>query len=423
MYRLINNETQNLSCHGISEDACAQVPQNYFKTIVVNIFSQISDTIANPKTVLTWLMLALGISPAIISFIVPLRESGSMLPQIFLAEFLKNKKYRKRYWITGATLQAFSLFVIGMIGLYLDGFIAGVIIIVALVLFSFGRSWCSVVSKDIIGKTIPKSKRGKLIGYGNAISGIVVLAAGYFLINNSGTIFLSYSIIVAAVLWLLGIIIYYHLYEPAGDINPNPVSLKESLGRLSLLTTDRTLRKFVIARSLLLASALTAPFYVILAQEYDVMSVKLGLFVLATGIASIISSSFWGYFADISSRMTIVYAASISSLLGVITMILVWIYPEIQSFSLLYPIVVLILSIAHNGVRIGRKTYIVDIAEGNTRTDYVTVSNTVIGIVLLLVGVLSSVLSLVSVSIVIFSLSCIGVVGTYLSYRLPEVEK
>lgn len=59
-----------------------------------------------------------------------------------------------------------------------------------------------------------------------------------------------------------------------------------------------------------------------------------------------------------------------------------------------FPFLFFALSIAHSGVRLGRKTYLEDIAEGDQRTDYVAVSNTVIGVLLLLAGTLTLKVSL-----------------------------
>ena len=42
------------------------------------------------------------------------------------------------------------------------------------------------------------------------------------------------------------------------------------------------------------------------------------------------------------------------------------------------PVAYFFLAIAHSGVRIGRQTYILDMASGIRRTDYVAVSNSVI---------------------------------------------
>ena len=59
--------------------------------------------------------------------------------------------------------------------------------------------------------------------------------------------------------------------------------------------------------------------------------------------------------------------------------------------SWFYPLAFFGLGLAHAGVRLGRKTYMVDMAEGNRRTDYVAVSNSVIGALLLVSGVIGGV--------------------------------
>ena len=73
-------------------------------------------------------------------------------------------------------------------------------------------------------------------------------------------------------------------------------------------------------------------------------------------------------------------------------------------------------------MRLGRKTYIVDMAEGNRRTDYVAVSNTLIGIILLITGGLSALASLISVEGVIVLLSVLGIIGAFKGSTLPDVE-
>ena len=81
-----------------------------------------------------------------------------------------------------------------------------------------------------------------------------------------------------------------------------------------------------------------------------------------------------------------------------------------------------ILGIAHSGVRLGRKTYVVNMAEGNKRTDYVSVSNTIIGLILLVTGGISALASLFSVELVLLVLSMFGILGAFLSYKLHNVE-
>lgn len=52
------------------------------------------------------------------------------------------------------------------------------------------------------------------------------------------------------------------------------------------------------------------------------------------------------------------------------------------------PLIYFVLTVGYQGIRIGRKTYLVDLADGNKRTDYVAVSNTLIGLYFFLVGLL-----------------------------------
>jgi len=90
----------------------------------------------------------------------------------------------------------------------------------------------------------------------------------------------------------------------------------------------------------------------------------------------------------------------------------------------LFSVIMLILQnvIAHSRVRLGRKTYIVDMAGGNKRTDYVAVSNTVIGLILLITGGISALASFISPEGIILVLSFFGLAGDANTSLLPELE-
>ena len=71
----------------------------------------------------------------------------------------------------------------------------------------------------------------------------------------------------------------------------------------------------------------------------------------------------------------------------------------------------------------GRKTYVVDLAQGNRRNDYVAVSNTVIGVALLVLGSVGAAAEASSVPLVILALSVSGLAGGILSWQLPDVTR
>ncbi len=257
--------------------------------------------------------------------------------------------------------------------------------------------------------------------------GYFLLFAGLFIIYKSqedlGIEFYGYLIFFASSLWVLGAIVYSFINEFPGETSEGKNAVKEALKRLILLKEDKPFRDFVIARSLLLCSALTAPFYVVLSQTYLGKDFYiLGLFILANGIASSISAPFWGKMADKSSKNVMVKAALITSILGILMFLIVIFFQFLRESLWLYPAAFFILGIAHSGVRLGRKTYIVDMAKGNKRTDYVSVSNTIIGFVLLITGGVSALASVISAEGVLLVLSLFGLAGAYASYKLPNVE-
>ena len=87
-----------------------------------------------------------------------------------------------------------------------------------------------------------------------------------------------------------------------------------------------------------------------------------------------------------------------------------------------YPAAFLVLGVAHSGIRLGRKTYLVDMAGGNKRTDYVAVSNTVIGVILLAAGGIMAALSFLQPETLILLLAATSLAGALAGLGLPEVE-
>lgn len=83
----------------------------------------------------------------------------------------------------------------------------------------------------------------------------------------------------------------------------------------------------------------------------------------------------------------------------------------------------LVVGIAHAGVRIGRKTYLVDMATAETRATYVAVSNTAIGVVLLAGGVFGIIADWVGTAETIGLLGLICLAGAAGASRLDEVTR
>ncbi|MEC7378058.1 MAG: MFS transporter, partial [Pseudomonadota bacterium] len=148
LYGLIANEEDARVCKDIPEEACREVPRNFFLILASNVLTKLGDLLISPKTVLAWLMSAIG-APALVAWLVPIRESGSLVPQMVIAAWVRRKAVRKWFWTLGSLGQAVS--VVGMAASvwFLEGYPAGYGIIASLVLFSLARGFCSVSMKDV----------------------------------------------------------------------------------------------------------------------------------------------------------------------------------------------------------------------------------------------------------------------------------
>jgi hypothetical protein len=430
LYDRIANEEDARVCKAISDDACREVPGNFFLQFLANSLTKIGDRLASPKTTLAWLLQALGAPAFFTGIIVPIRESGSLLPQLFIAGSIRQLSRRKWVWVTGAFLQGLAVAGLGGVALGLEGAAAGWGIVGLLVLFSLARGLCSVASKDVLGKTIPKSRRGLLKGMMSSASGLIAVLAGVGLMitgksgADEGSV-TGYAILLFAggVLWLLAAGIYSAVREYPGETEGGGNAFTEAIKQMVVLRKDADFRIFVLVRSLAIGSGLSSPFLISLAHgELGGTALWLGMFILVDGLAAMLASPILGKLADQSSRRLLRQAMLASGSLLVLVIGYSLLNQPFIPPVVFFPAAFFALGIIHSGVRLGRKTYLVDMAEGNQRTTYVAVSNSLIGIILLVAGALTGLLALVSVQLALGAFAICAFAGALLGSRLPEVS-
>ena len=96
---------------------------------------------------------------------------------------------------------------------------------------------------------------------------------------------------------------------------------------------------------------------------------------------------------------------------------------EVSKNHLWYGLILFVLYITHAGVRLGRSTYLMDMANEHNRTQLVALSNTLIGVFLLVVGAITASLGNHSAEQIILGLGVCSLVGALLALRLPEVQR
>jgi hypothetical protein len=426
LYARLADDDEGRVCVGISENACRVVPGNFFKTLFANTLTGLGDRLASAKTTIPWLLTHIGAPAWTVSLLVPIRESGSMLPQLWIGAMVRRQPVRKHIWAGGSVAQGISLLGMGWVGMALEGLSAGLAILALLILFSIARGACSIAHKDVLGKTIPKTRRGRLSGWISAVAGLGALSAGLGLgsLPEADSVVIYVALLVgAALLWFAAAGIFSRVIEYPGETEGGVDGFKAASAKWVLLRDDAPFRRFVIARALAMGSALAAPFYITLArQDLGPGAAILGSFIVAEGLAGLVSAPIWGRWADRSSRRVFATACALAACLSLAVAGWSWQSYSTEAARWFYPVVFFGLGLAHAGVRMGRKTYLVDMAEGNQRTDYVAVSNTAIGALLLLSGLVGALTALVSIEGTIVLLALAGLAGSALSLGWEEVS-
>jgi hypothetical protein len=428
LYNRVTGDEDARVCKDIPDNACHDQPRNFFAYLLANLLGKVADEISSAKLVIPWLFGALGVPAAFTGFLVPIREAGVLLPQLEVAAAVRRLPIRKGVWLLGAVLSALSLFGMALAALTLQGMAAGGVILLMLVVFSLARGLCSVSAKDVLGKTVSKSRRGALMGWSASLSGLLVLLTGMALgmidIDKAGLGVFAALLSIGGLLWILATIAFAAIKEQPGATEGGGNALTVAMQQLRLLLDDAPFRRFVLARSLLLAVALAPPFYVLIAQaNAQAGLLGLGALIIANGLAASLSAPFWGYMGDRSSRLVMAGAAGGAGLLGIFTYLAVtfhwdWITGELGMAGIF-----LLLNVMHGGVRLGRKVYLVDMAGGENRAAYVAVSNTVIGVLMLVGGLIGLLGDWLGPAAIVLLLGLLSLLAAYYVARLPEVSE
>ena len=403
---------------GSSDKLQASEGRNGLRHIASLSMTKIADGLIDPKLVLAWLLTSLGAPAVYAGALVPIREAGALLPQMLLAKVVQSMTRRKWAWVLGSAGQGISAGAIVWVALNLEGVTAGLAICLALGVLALCRAACSVSYKDILGKTVGKSRRGAVTGLAGSVSSVGVLIFAALLLSGltQSRAAVVAAIALAACLWGAAALLFSTLKE-------EPSSKEDTKATdFSVMAKNPVLWRFIITRGLLVSTALAPPYLVVLAgQAGQDRLAQLGALVLASALASFLSSYVWGRLSDRSSRRVLMLTGVVGAV-AMITAVALWAIGLAREVWAM-PAVLFVLMIAYHGVRQGRSTYLVDMAPPDQRAAYAAVSNTVIGGLLLIAGVLGGGAALIGPQATLMLFAAMAVAAAVVGYGLPEVEK
>lgn len=409
----------------ISQQAAANQPRNALLYFTANCIGKLADELSSARLILPWLFGALAVPVGLVALLVPLREAGVLLPQMSIAAIGQRFHYRRGLWIFGAGLSGLALLVMAITALTLTGVYAGLLLLFLLGLYSLGRGVCSVTAKEVVGKIVAKSIRGRLMGYSTSISGVLLLGSGLWLLQPaqlSGATQLAMILLFASVLWVVAIFLFALIEEPSQRAQASSSITQELRRQWQMLRSDGRLQRFIWVRALLLSTALAHPFVVILIQAEEGSGVLgLGYLLIVSALVSAVAAPIWGYFSDLNAAVQMGVAALLSALASLAAGLAGVYQLPLGLIGLL--LIYALLTLAHTGVRLGRKVYLLDMSDSDTRGAYTALANTLIGLAMLVIGFMGTLAHSVGAGGALVGLGLLGLIAGWQALKLRRVSQ
>lgn len=422
--------------HLLAGSAAADLAQRptatraYLLNVANGACTKLAERLAGPDLVLPWLLGAIAAPAGLAAMLMPAKQAGSLLPQFLISGWIRTRARRKWVWVAAGSVQSLCLLAMVAAALWLPAATAGWSIVGLLLAFSIASGCGSVSFQDVTPKTVHPGARGRMLSNRSAIGGALALATGVWLSTGlKGTDALAPLLILvgaAAVLWAAAAILFAAVPEEPSEPGDGRAPVAEIRRGLELVRTVGGFRRFLAARSALLSVEMAPPIFVLFAQETAGGSLgDLGLYMVASGLAAVLSSPFWGAVSDDSARKVM----TVSALLGVVASAAALAVAAFVPESLghwAFAGVFLILGVALAGVRLGRKTYLADGAPEDERPLYVAFSNTTAGIVavgFMGLAVIAEATDVATTVVVLGALSGLAVLLTLTMPKASEMAK
>ena len=412
------------ACAPIPDSLCTNLPLNYVLNVVNGAAAKLAEQLSSAKLVLPWLFNAMGAPAAFVGFLLPLRQAGTLLPQLFVSGQMRRYPQRKWFWVVAGFVQVLLLLLMISAALILPATAAAFCITAFLLFFSLARGMGSLAFQDVTGKTIPKGKRGRMLAARSMIGGLLTIAVGFGLnalkMKTDDLRIALLLLFCGAILWGIASLAFAGIREDPGATEGGRSAFQEARRGLHFVFKMPWYFRYLATRTLLLSVELSAPFYVLLATDaLPGTGGMLLLFIVAAGLAQALSSPLWGKFADLSSRRVLTLSGLIGAATGALALT-AGLLPSSYQSPYLFAGIFAMLGFAEAGVLLGRKTFLIDMVDPAERATYVAFANTVMGLVTLIFGALGIIAQFAGIRILIAALVILGLAGAAVSRLLPE---
>lgn len=291
----------------------------------------------SPYTILPFFVGHFTDSKVLIGLIPTLYLIGSTIPQIFMANFLRNRRKRKKYLVVSASLQRIAILGLFLLSLLqprhnLSSTLTLTVFFVFHTLQHTASGFYVPAWIDFLGKSIPR-KRGLLFGVSNFIGGLMGLGMGWllsFLLDRypfDQAIPVIFGISLAASMVSLIAILSWREVVPPEEFFKEQ---KENENSFRSVLQDKNFVKYLLWRGLMVILEIATPFYTISALERLALNAsQVGIFTTILSFSEAVLNPLWGWIGDHKGFIRVVQISAIAGVIGaliVAVMPTLWMY-------------------------------------------------------------------------------------------------
>jgi len=371
---------------------------NFILYVINGAFGGLGDALTSTTLVMTAFLSQLTSSNTLIALLSPLRDAGWYLPQFFMMSWVDRTRLKvTAYRASTIFRMAAWLALVVCIFTIQDRTLLLIAVFACTIAISFLAGFAALPFLILTAKVIPANRRGLLFGLRQFIGGALGVAAGGLVaVILGGQFGLQYPQNYALVLGggAIGyaasyIVLGFTKEEPdAAVVRSQPIGANLKLA-WSVARSDAQYQCYIVMRVALLVAAACVPFLTVYAKRtMGVNDGFIGTLISVTLACSLLSNMVWARLSDRrGNRLVMIIAGVMGLTFCAVAAYITGLTPNAYNNDLAHLALIVLFGFSgalQSGINLVSLPLMIEVAPATQQSLYIGLSNTILGIVILL---------------------------------------